>query len=311
MRLEGVVVAAVTPLSHDGAELASDAVFAGYYQFLLQHDISAVFIAGTTGEGMVLSLAERQRVCELAVALIGPHKPVLVHVGSASTAETIALARHAAQAGASAVAVIAPYFYPLDEAALVAHFRAVADAVPSTPVYLYNLPAFAGNAITPAVVAQLRRACPNIVGMKHSDASLSRLQAFQQVGGDGFNLLSGDDSVALAALACGADGCVSGTASAFPEVLLGMYRAFRQGDLAGARRQQTLLNTLSSVLEPGPGLSLTCFKAALAWRGVDVGQVRLPHRPLTAPEIDALHAGIAACRVQGLPLVEPHFTPQD
>lgn len=311
MRLEGVVAAAVTPLSHDGAALASESVFASYYRFLLQHDISAVFIAGTTGEGMVLSLAERQRVCELAVALVGPHKPVLVHVGSASTAEAIALARHAAQAGASAVAVIAPYFYPLDEASLLAHFRAVADAVPATSVYLYNLPAFAGNEITPAVVAELRRACPNVAGMKHSDASLSRLQEFRQAGGDGFNLLSGDDSVALAALACGADGCVSGTASAFPETLLGIYHAFRQGDLAGARRQQALFNALSSVLEPGPGLSLTCYKAALAWRGVDVGQVRLPHRPLTAAEADALHVGLAACREQGLPLVEPHLTPRD
>jgi Dihydrodipicolinate synthase/N-acetylneuraminate lyase len=112
MRLEGVVTAAVTPLTHDGAALASEAVFASYYRFLLQHDISGVFIAGTTGEGMVLSLAERQRVCELAAALIGPHKPVLVNVGSASTAEAVTLARHAAQAGVDAVAVIAPYFLP-------------------------------------------------------------------------------------------------------------------------------------------------------------------------------------------------------
>ncbi|MGQ9889135.1 MAG: dihydrodipicolinate synthase family protein [Aggregatilineales bacterium] len=308
MRLEGVLAAAVTPLTHDGAALASEAVFASYYRFLLQHDISGVFIGGTTGEGMVLSLAERQRICELAVALIGPHKPVLVNVGSASTAEAVTLACHAARAGANAVAVIAPYFYPLDEAAMLAHFRAVADAVPATPVYLYNLPAFTGNAITPAVVAQLRRACPNVAGMKHSDASLSRLQEFRQVGGDEFNLLSGDDSVALAALACGADGCVSGTASAFPETLLSIYAAFRQGDLARARRQQALFNALSSVLEPESGLSLTCYKAALAWRGVDVGQVRPPHRPLTPAEADKLRAGLVACREKGLPLVEPRLT---
>jgi 4-hydroxy-tetrahydrodipicolinate synthase len=261
-----------------------------------------VFVAGTTGEGMVLSPAERQRVCELAVKLVAGRVPVLMHVGSASTPESVALAQSAAQAGADAVAVIAPYFYPLDEAALVAHFRAIAASVPEMPVYLYNLPAMAGNEITPAVVAQLRRACPNVAGMKHSDASLPRLQEFRRVGGADFNLFSGDDSVALAALACGADGCVSGTASAFPEMLASVYRAFERGDLAGARRQQTLLNALSAVLEPGPGMALTCFKAALAYRGVDVGQVRLPHRPLTSAEQKALHAGLAACRDQGVPM---------
>jgi len=300
MTLSGIVVATITPLSEDGRMLAEESSFSAYYGFLLQRGIHGLFVCGTTGEGMVLRPEERRRVAELAVGIVDHQVPVVVHVGGISTADAVDLARHAAHIGADGIAIIAPYFYPFDHRAIIQHFCAVAEAVPSLPVYLYNLPAFARNEITPELLTEVCRLCPNIVGIKHSDANLVRLQEFRQVTGPGFSLLSGSDAVALAALALGADGCVSGNASAFPEVLVSLYQAMQRGDLAEARRHQDNLHALRALL--GDGLSLASFKVALHYRGIHVGGVRSPHRWLTRDEEGLVARSLMELRQRGIPV---------
>lgn len=297
MRLSGVVAAAVTPMSQDGSSLAGDETCAAYFEFLVQQGVHGLFVCGTTGEGPLLSLDERMRVAELAVKVAGRRTPVIVHTGALSTAHAIELTRHAASIGADAVAVITPYFYPVDQEAMFQYFTAVVSAVPGLPVYLYNIPAFAGNAITPELLGRLLKACPNIVGMKHSDANLVRLQEFQQVGGQGFAVLSGSDAVAMAALALGASGCVSGNASVLPEVSLALYDAVKRGDLAAARREQGVLHEVRALL--GDGLSLASFKAALRLRGIPAGGVRSPHRGLLPEEQARVERGMADLRQRG------------
>lgn len=298
MRLSGIVVATITPMTDDGARLADDERFAAYCRFLLAQGVHGLFVCGTTGEGPLLSVEERQRVAALAVRHAGARVPVVVHAGAATTADSIALARHAASIGAAGIAVVTPWFYPLDPAALFAHFKAVADAVPALPVYLYNIPAFAGNAVTPELVARVRAACPNVVGMKHSDANLVRLQEFQAAGGPEFAVLSGSDAVAAAALALGAAGCVTGNASVLPEVPLALYAAVQRGDLAAARRHQAELHEVRALL--GDGLNLAAFKHGLRVRGVPVGGVRAPHRPLTPEEAARVETGLADFGRRGL-----------
>lgn len=293
MKLSGIITAAITPLSADGKELAEQRVFARYYRFLLERKIDGLFVCGTTGEGMLLSQAERKRVAELARDCLAGEIPLLVHVGSNSTADSIELARHAAAIHAAGIGVITPYFYTYDALALAGHFSAIANAVPDLPVFLYFLPSMAHNDLSPQLVAELRRACPNIIGLKHSDSDQIRLQEFRQAGGEGFTLLSGDDSVALAALALGADGCVTGKSSAFPEMLVAIYRAFRAGDLAQARLLQSNLNRLlGGLLDVGEGIGLAYFKAALRYRGLEVGGMRAPQRGLTPQEEQVLIGGL-------------------
>jgi 4-hydroxy-tetrahydrodipicolinate synthase len=297
MELAGVVVATITPMNDDGSHLAAEDVFASYFGFLVERGVHGLFVCGTTGEGALLSMDERRRVAELAVRYAARRVPVVVHVGAMATAEAVALARHAAAIGADAVAVVTPSFYPMDGEAIFQHFRAVASAVPEVPVYLYNIPSFARNEIPPAILGRLRETCPNVAGMKHSDANLVRLQEYQRAAGPGFAVLSGSDAVALAALALGATGCVSGNASALPEVLLALYDAVRRGDLAAARRAQHVLHEVRSLL--GDGLSLASFKAAIARRGIPVGGVRPPHRPLEPAQEAALARGLASLRERG------------
>jgi dihydrodipicolinate synthase/N-acetylneuraminate lyase len=128
--LRGALAAAVTPLRDDGAALDEDA-FRPYLEFLEAGGLDGILALGTTGEGILLSAAERRRAAELF--LEGP-LPVIVHCGAQTTAETSALAGHAADSGAAGVAVIGPPYYALDADALLAHFAAAAGACDPLPV---------------------------------------------------------------------------------------------------------------------------------------------------------------------------------
>ena len=108
-----------------------------------------ILACGTTGEGVLLSVDERRRLAELFVA---GSLPVAVHCGAQTTADTVALAAHAAEAGAAAVAVIAPPYFPLDDVALKLHFEAAAAACAPLPFYVYEFEARSGYAVLAATV---------------------------------------------------------------------------------------------------------------------------------------------------------------
>ena len=200
--------------------------------------------------------------------------PVIVHAGAHGTAQAIRLARAAREAGAAAASLISPPFYPLDPEALLAHFAAVARAVPGFPVFLYNLPEYAGNDITPGLLLRVARQADNVIGLKYSGDSLERFAEYRRVMGPDFSLFSGNDSLALAALGEGADGLVSGNASARPELLVTLFSLFREGRRDEAAAKQAELDRFIAGREGASELSF--FKALLALRGVPVGEVRPP-----------------------------------
>src|SRR3954469_20898387 len=132
--LRGALAAAVTPLRDEGAALDEEA-FRPYLEFLAAAGLDGVLALGTTGEGILLSAAERRRAAELF--LDGP-LPVIVHCGAQTTAETLALAEHAAGAGAHGGAVISPPYYALDDESLLAHLAAAAHSCAPVPFYVYE-----------------------------------------------------------------------------------------------------------------------------------------------------------------------------
>jgi len=293
MILSGIITAALTPLSSDGEHLAGKKIFERYYKFLLERGINALLICGTTGEGPILSIGERKRAAELAVCTVANQVPVIIHVGCNSTIETVELARHAERIKADGIAVVSPYFYSYDSLAQFNHFRRVAGSVPGLPVYLYYLPSFTHNDISPALIPRLFEDCPNIVGIKHSDNDRIRLQEYRRVAGKNFCVLSGDDSIALPALAIGVNGCVTGKSSTFPEMMVAIYRAFKSGELARAHKLQSNLNKLlGGLLDIGIGTDIAHLKSALRYRSIDVGGVRSPQRSLTREEEGILFSGL-------------------
>ncbi len=260
------IAAALTPLRAGGSELDLDC-FESYLIYLQDGGIDAILLAGTTGEGISLSLTERKTA--LVTALAGP-LPVLAHCGAQTTADTAALAEHAAASGAEAVAVIAPPYFQLDDDALLAHFVSAARACAPLPFYAYELEKASGYAIPPAVIERLRDTVDNLAGMKVSDAPFAKVQPYML---DGLDIFIGAESLIGEGLAAGAVGAVSGLAAAFPEVVV---EAVRTGD-------STRAGELRRVIERYPRHAAS--KAVVAARGVPMHEdVRAPLRRLTDAE---------------------------
>jgi 4-hydroxy-tetrahydrodipicolinate synthase len=279
-RLEGVIVPLLTPFAEDGTidvptlqQLVESVIAAG---------VQGVMVAGTTGEGPMLSLAERMLLAEIVVAQVRKRVAVIVQSGAITTHETLVLAEHATTSGADAIAVMSPFFYAYSQAALIGYFCTIADHVPSMPVYLYNIPQRTGNVITPEVSAAVAQRCANVVGEKESSGNLQHLAAKQQIRNGIFVVLLGSDGLMLPGLALGASGVVSGNANVVPELVVALYQAFQTGDLPAARAAQTRLDTLIGVL--GDGCDLGLFKALLRYRGIAAGKVRSP-LPTPAPAV--------------------------
>ncbi len=155
----GVAPALATPVLADGMTV-NTAVVPDLIDFLLNAGSSGLFVGGTTGEGVLFSDAERMRLHETAVAATNGRAPVMLHVGTNNLADTIALARHAVEVGADAIAVVTPFFYAMHDDGLAAYYHAVAAAVPNLPLLLYDIPQMAVNGISPVLLARLGREMP-------------------------------------------------------------------------------------------------------------------------------------------------------
>ena len=282
-QIKGVIIPLLTPFSAEGA-LDLDAV-RPLVDFLIQRGVHGLFPGGTTGEGVLLSGAERKQLCEAVVQAANGRVPVIAHAGALTTTEALELTVHARGAGAQAAALLPPFYYHYSDDALFAYFSTVAQAAPDFPIFLYNFPAVTGNAISPALVARLADACPNIVGMKDSSGNLTTLLACADLHDGRFIKMVGSDGLILGALAMGVEGCVSGNANVVPELVVRLYDAAAAGDLDRARKYQYQFDQVRKLLGDGGNLSL--FKGVLAQRGVDTGPVRPPQVQTTPDEVAA------------------------
>jgi 4-hydroxy-tetrahydrodipicolinate synthase len=258
--------------------------------FLIAKGIHCLMLSGTTGEGMLLSVAERKRLCEVVAEYVAGRVPIIAHTGCTSTKDTIELTQHAESAGATAASVITPYFFSFDDESLFDHFVSIASAVPGFPVFLYVFPGNAKNDISPLFLERLLGAASNIVGIKSSNIDLIRLQAYIETGGEDFLTFCGVDGLMLPALTLGTRAQVSGNSNAFPETFCALYDAFVAGDIERARSLQQLINRIRMVLKDG--LHPAYFKAALKLREVPAGYVRPPMRELMPEELKEMERGL-------------------
>jgi 4-hydroxy-tetrahydrodipicolinate synthase len=277
--IRGVIPPLLTPFTGRG-ETVDEAALRTHVNWLVDQGVHGVMPCGTTGEGPLLTMAERKRVVEVVVASVNHRLPVIAHVGALTTHETLELADHAQSCGVEAISIVTPYYFYLSDDALVEHFCRVAGAVPNTPVFLYNIPQNTGNVLSrPAVEAIIAR-CPNVVGIKDSAGDLEALSSLVGLKEGKFQVICGSDTLLLSALQAGACASVSGNANVFPEVVVELFHAFWQGDLDGARRQQAHLDQIIETLQRGAGLSM--FKRVLELRGLKGGAVRPPLPEATA-----------------------------
>ncbi|HEU4595241.1 MAG TPA: 4-hydroxy-tetrahydrodipicolinate synthase, partial [Pyrinomonadaceae bacterium] len=199
---------------------------------------------------------------------------VVAGTGSNSTADAVRYARTARELGADAVLVVAPWYNKPTQAGLDAHFRAVAEAVPETPVVLYNVPSRTSSNISAETALRLARDLENVVAVKEASGDLSQVMEILRARPEGFYVLSGDDASTLALIALGADGLVSVASNEAPELMSKMVDAALAGEWDAARALHYRLLPLMVVnfaeTSPGPA------KAALALMGLLEENLRLP-----------------------------------
>ncbi len=287
--IRGIISPIVTPLKANGD--INTAMLLPLVDFLIARGIAGIYPLGSTGEGPLFSAAERQAIAAATVEAVAGRVPVIVHTGAITTAETITLTSHARDIGANAAAVLTPWYYRLSEAALERHYRAVYEALPAFPIYLYNLPAFTGNSLSTALVMRLARDYDNCAGLKDSSGDLQTMFAANHLRDGRFNTCIGPDMLILAGLSMGLDAAVSGHSNIFPELVVGIHEAVAAGNLIAARERQRQLKALGEVIAGAGGLPM--FKALLQERGLPVGGMRAP---LQSPAEETVRACVAQLR---------------
>jgi dihydrodipicolinate synthase/N-acetylneuraminate lyase len=261
-------------------------------EFLVGAGVHGLFVLGTTGEGPMLDVAERREVAEHVVDGVGGRTSVVVHCGAPDTKTTSNLARHAEQLGANGVAAVIPYYFHHQGPDLDRHFRAVAEAAPTIPHYVYENPDRVGYSAGVGVVARLVNEVPNIVGVKDTGDTIGKITDYLSRPGRPIEVYVGNNSTIFPALVLGARGAVSAMANAVPELVVAVYERWRQGRADEARALQFTLARLTGVLAGVPFVG--GVKHLMTRRGLPAGLCRAPQSLLTAEESALVDRRLAA-----------------
>lgn len=268
-RLKGSMPALITPF--DGA-IVDEKAFRRLIAWQLAEGSHGLVPAGTTGESATLSHEEHNRVVEICVEEAAGRVPVIAGAGSNSTAEAIALTRHAKSVGADAVLSVAPYYNKPTQEGLYRHFAAIAESA-DIPIVIYNIPSRSVVEIAVETMERLSKIA-NIVAVKDATANLARPSRERAACGKEFRLLSGEDVTALGYMAHGGHGCISVTANVAPKLCAEFQNACMRGDFAAALAIQDRLLPLHDAMfceaSPAP------VKYAVSLLGHCSDAVRLP-----------------------------------
>jgi 4-hydroxy-tetrahydrodipicolinate synthase len=284
--IKGSIVAIVTPMFEDGS-LDKDGL-RKLIDWHIAEGTDAMVIVGTTGESSTVSPEEHCELVKLAVDHTAGRIPVIAGTGGNSTAEAIALTRHAREVGADASLQVVPYYNRPTQEGMYRHFKAIAEAV-DLPVILYNVP---GRTVADMSNDTVLRLAPidNIVGIKDATGNLGRGIELMRDAPQGFGVYSGDDATAMALMLCGGAGNISVTANVAPRAMHELCEAAMAGDIARAvainNRVLALHNKL--FIEPNP----VPVKWALADMGKMPAGLRLPLAPLSEQFHDTVRAAL-------------------
>jgi dihydrodipicolinate synthase/N-acetylneuraminate lyase len=286
----GIVCALVTPFRKDGA--VDEPALGELIDFQAERGIDALFVLGTTGEGVLLDAAERRHATEVAAELLRGRLPLVVHCGAADTLTAVALARHAEQVGAVASAAVVPFFFRYGDAELYWHFATMAEAAPGIGHYVYENPERVGYSAGVGLVARLVDEVPGVLGVKDTGDSVGKLGQYLASPGTAIQVYTGSNLTVLPALVMGARGAVSALANAAPELLVAINRAWCAGDLGQARRLQLVLTRLQGCVAGLPYIA--AIKHLVERRGLPAGQSRPPQPALDVEQAATLDRRLAA-----------------
>jgi len=292
-KIEGIITALLTPFTEEGN--IDEEALQEFAEFQVKSGIHGLYPCGTVGEGPTMSIEQRKRVAEIVVDQVKARIPVIVHIGAINTTMTVELAKHAEKVGADALGCVTPYYFTLDDDAIIEHYRRVAEAV-SIPIFVYNIPHRTTFNITPNLMVKLAK-LPNIIGIKDSSRDFTQLCEYIEKLGKGFTVICGTDALIIPALFMGAKGAISAISNVFPELFVDAYDAYKKKNYEKAITLQFKIIAARRVLGKP---AIAPLKEALKMRGFRAGAVKNPLRPMTEKEIIKLRDSLI-----GLGLIKP------
>lgn len=294
--LSGIYAALLTPFDRQG--LVVEEQLRAHVEWLIGRGVGGLYVCGNTGQGVYLSVPERQRVLEVAKDQARGRCRIIAHVATLATRDAQALAAHASDLGVDAIASLAPIYWAYREDEIVGYYRDLVQAS-RLPCLMY---VWSGPGVAELSVETVLRvaALPGMAGMKYTSPDFFRMQAICQRVGHEWVVLSGPDELFLPALTMGVQGSIGTTQNVFPELFIEIQRAFRSGDLARAMAIQQTVTRIVSLYKPY-GSAVTA-QTMLTLRGLPLGLCRAPFTACVPPAeaarmLDSLRGIVAASPV--------------
>ena len=287
--MRGCATALVTPFNGDGS--VDEARMRNLVDRQINGGVRLLVPCGTTGESATMTEEEDARVIGLTIEVARGRARVIAGAGSNATASAIEYSKRARDLGADAVLQVAPWYNKPTQEGLYAHFRAIAEAVPETPIMLYNVPGRTSSNIAAQTTLRLARDCENIVAVKEASGNLTQIMEILRERPENFCVLSGDDGVTLPLIALGAEGIVSVASNEIPELMSRMTNLALEDKWNEARELHYRILPLMEInfIESSPGP----VKAAMAMMGLLEENFRLPLVPITEKSRARVHEVIA------------------
>lgn len=286
LRIQGSIVAIVTPFNQDGSVNFSK--LGELVDWQIQNGTDGIVALGTTGESATMTDEEDDAVCEYVLKRVNGRIPVIVGSGSNCTASMLEKSLRYQAMGAQGLLIIAPYYNKTNEEGMYRHFTTVVDAV-DIPCILYNVPGRTGCSISEGVVKRLA-GHPNVMGIKEASGNMSYACKIARYLGPDFAMYSGNDDITVPILSIGGSGVISVLANILPKQTHDMVMSYLSGDTAAATAAQLryleLINSLFLEVNPIP------VKAALNMMGWEVGPCRMPLYEMSQGAAQRLRAAL-------------------
>jgi N-acetylneuraminate lyase len=291
-KIEGLVAAVFTPFTSHGQ--INPEIIPAYAAMLKRRGVAGVFVNGSSGEGVLMSKAERMVLAEQWKLHAGPMR-VIVHVGSTSVEDSKELAAHAETLGVDAISCMAPPFLSTSNVDVMVDFcRQVASNAPKTPFYYYHLPVATGAHLKVNRLLDLGSASiPNLVGVKYTYTDFMDMHQCIALQDGRFDVLHGHDEILINGLVLGVRGGIGTTFNFAPEIYTSIMTSFRDNNFEEARAHQRVSIRLVEIML-GYVNAIVGGKAILRFAGIDCGPCRVPLRNLSGEELKNLERELLA-----------------
>ena len=277
--IKGVIVPIITTIDED--EKIDEAKMRAQVDYVIDGGLQGILAFGSNGEFYQIEEDEMERGFQIIVDQAAGRVPVYFGIGAINTKKCVRLAKMAVKNGAKGVSILQPMFLKPNFNELFLHFKTIAEAVPETPVLLYNNPGRVGYTLGADLVEKLAHEVDNIVGMKDTSGDITQTEEFIRRNRDvGFKVFGGKDTLLYASLCIGAVGGVCTAGNFIPELIVDIYNKYVVGDIKGALEAQYKLNPVRLAMDVAS--FPVAAKDMAAMRGRDVGSPYLPN--LSTPE---------------------------